>query len=432
VSDLENVRKSSAAFKIVILTGASLAWNPRAFKEATALANAGFEVVVYGSNWDQSRLETDQALASSHGFLFQPAIPISRIRLVNRMRSIWRRLCGRTGRELFRHLNIENHWQIGPLAADLLRQARAADADYYIVHLEQAAWVGRRLLQEGKRVGIDFEDWYSEDLLPEAARQRPLRLLRKLEQDLLRQGAHATCPSRAMSEALARTYGCTPPAVIYNAFRWSDRGSLDHRSKDRRDCRIPSIHWYSQTIGHGRGLEDLLAALPHLKHEAEIHLRGNPVAGFGDWLSARIPEGWHQRIFVHGLVSNEELLSRIAEHDIGFAGEMKYSKSRDLTITNKILHYLLAGLAVVASDTSGQQEVAEQTKDSVFLYPSGDASALAAQIDSLLESAEGLARAKAAALHAAEQTFCWERQEKILLDSIAHAIGTPAPYAEAQ
>ncbi len=427
MSNCETVHSIFPSIKIAILTGASLAWNPRAFKEAKALAHAGFNVNVYGSNWDQSRFEADQALARLHGFLFDSAIPVSRNRLVSRLRSMWSRLRGPFGREIFRYLNIENRWQIGPLVSDLLRRARAANADYYIVHLEQAAWVGRKLLHEGRRVGIDFEDWFSEDLLPEAAKQRPLRLLRNLERQLLQQGAHATCPSLSMSEALAGTYGCSPPVVIYNAFRWSDRKSLDGVLKDRKDRRIPSIHWYSQTIGRGRGLEDLLAALPHLTYHAEIHLRGNPVIGFDEWLTARIPEEWRHRVFVHGVVSNEELLPRISEHDIGFAGEMKYCKNKDLTISNKILHYLLAGLAVAASDTAGQNEVAERAQGAVFLYPSGDPCALAAIINVLLESPEMLKQAKAAALRAAEQTFCWEQQEKVLLETIMHAVGVPAP-----
>ena len=144
--------------------------------------------------------------------------------------------------------------------------------------------------------------------------------------------------------------------------------------------------------------------------------------GFDSWLSARIPEGWRQRIVLHDLVSNEELLSRISEHDIGFAGEMKYCRSRDLTITNKILQYLLAGLAVVASDTSGQREVAERARDAVLLYPSGDAAALAAQLDALLASPDRLRLAKAAALQAAEQTFCWERQERALVEAVRSAV----------
>ena len=249
-------------------------------------------------------------------------------------------------------------------------------------------------------------------------------MLRELERQLLAQAAHATCPSHAMGEALAKSYRCPRPTVLYNAFPWRDRESLDHISKDRKERRRLSIHWYSQTVGPGRGVEDLLAALPHLAHDAEIHLRGQPVAGFAAWLGARVPHAWRERVFVHGLVPSEQLLSRIAEHDIGFAGEMTYCKSRDLTITNKILHYLLGGLAVVASDTAGQREVAALAPEAVALYGAGDTVALAAQLNVLLASAAQLSHAKAAALRAAEQVFCWERQEKFLLDAVSRALET--------
>lgn len=225
-----------------------------------------------------------------------------------------------------------------------------------------------------------------------------------------------------MSDALAKSYGCLSPVVIYNAFRWADRKSLDGEFKDRRELRIPSIHWFSQTIGPNRGLEDLFASLPFMVHEVQIHLRGNPVPELDSWLSKHIPVGWHDRVFVHSLVPHEELLSRISEHDIGFAGEMKYCKNKDLTISNKILHYLLAGLAVVASDTTGQREVAAKTQDAVFLYPCGDFLALSQRLNGLIESPERMARAKFAALRSAEQTFCWERQEDALLGSIRCAL----------
>jgi glycosyltransferase involved in cell wall biosynthesis len=324
---------------------------------------------------------------------------------------------------LSRYLHIENAWQLGPAVVELAKQARKAKADYYIAHLEQGAWVGARLHRSGSRVGIDMEDWYSEDLPLEARKSRPLRLLRDLERELLTTGAHATCPSLAMSDALAREFGCPQPTVVYNAFPWSDRESMDGLLKDRRNRRLQSIHWFSQTLGHGRGLEDLVAALPLLKHEAEIHLRGKPVSGFDNWLAHCVPEVWRGRIKVEGLVSNAELLSRIAEHDIGFAGETPLIRNKDLTVSNKILHYLLAGLAVVASETAGQREVARQAPGGVFLYPSGDAHALAACLNTLLGSTDALRKAKGAALAAAERTFCWERQEKSLLEAINHALG---------
>ena len=77
---------------------------------------------------------------------------------------------------------------------------------------------------------------------------------------------------------------------------------------------------------------------------------------------------------------------------------------------------------MVASETSGQREVAEQAEGAVFLYPSDDETALAAQLNALLGSPERLSRAKAAVLSAAEQTFYWERREATLLEGVNRAL----------
>jgi glycosyltransferase involved in cell wall biosynthesis len=410
--------------RVAILTAAPLSRNPRAFKEAETVARAGFEVVVYGACFDAEQRHTDEELAARHGFSFQSVLAVEESG-IRRLPSIWRRIRTRIGTELHRYLGFEQAWQLGPAVVDLAKQARRAEAHYYIAHLEQGAWVGAQLHRSGSRVGIDMEDWYSQDLPTEARKSRPLRLLRNLERELLTTGAHATCPSHSMSEALAREFGCPQPTTIYNAFPWSDRESMDGLFKDRGNRRLPSIHWFSQTLGHGRGLEDLFSALPLLEREVEIHLRGKPVSGFDSWLAHCVPEAWRGRIMVHGLVSNGELLSRITEHDIGFAGETPLIRNKDLTVSNKILYYLLAGIAVVASETAGQREVAEQTPGGVFLYPSGDTSALAARLNTLLRSADTLRQAKSAALVSAEKTFCWERQEKTLLESIKRGLSRP-------
>jgi|SRR5579862_281548 len=422
MSAFKGAPRNVAGLKIAILTGGSLAWNPRVIKEARALARAQFDVVVFGANPDTARLEVDKAIALQHGFVFTSVAPATQINFISNLQAARRRIRGRLGRDLYKLFGISSRWQIGLFVPELLRAATKARANYYIAHLEQGVWVGTQLLKAGFRVGVDMEDWFSEDLLPEARRYRPVRLLQNLERTLLRHGAHATCPSRAMSDVLAEEYGCAPPSIVYNAFHWSERKSLDGLLKDRRDRRVPSIHWFSQTLGPGRGLEDLLAALPFLEHEAEIHLRGKMVVGFESWLSRRVPKNWRDQLFVHDLVSNDELLSRVAEHDIGFAGEMTYCRSRDLTVTNKILQYLLAGLAVVASDTAGQREVGEQAPDAVLLYPPGDSAVLATRLNALLGSSENLKRAKANALLAAEQHFCWEHQENVLLEAIAGAL----------
>jgi glycosyltransferase involved in cell wall biosynthesis len=312
---------------------------------------------------------------------------------------------------------------LGASVIELAKIAANDRADYYIAHLEQGVWAGARLHRRGFKVGVDMEDWYSEDLPLSARKARPTRLLRSLERQLLCTGMHATCPSGAMSQSLAREFQCCEPAVVYNAFPWSDRRSIDGLLKDRLSSDLPSIHWVSQTIGQDRGLDDLLSALPLLKHKAEIHLRGRATKGLHAWFYNRIPEGWRQRVVIHDVVSNAELLSRISEHDIGLATEVSVIRNKDLTVSNKILHYLLAGLAVVATETAGQREVAAQGPGGILLYQSGNAGALAALLDRLLASKDALALAKRCSLDAAERTFCWEVQEKTLLRSIERALG---------
>ena len=410
------------AKKIVILTGFTLAWNPRVLKEASALAAAGYRVNVLGAAPSLNQFEVDKKLAARGGFTVQSIICFNRHGDIGKGKHLGRRLRSKFAVLLFQWLGRESPLQLGLITRELWKSSRHQTADFYSVHLESALWVGRRLIEIGKVVGIDMEDWYSEDLLPEARKHRPLKLLRNLEGELLRRTAHSSCPSLVMRKALAAKYDCRPPAVIYNAFPWTDRDSLDGIFKDRRNLRVPSIHWYSQTLGHGRGLEDLFEALPYLNHEVEIHLRGKPVSGFDAWLASLVPEPLRSRIHVHDLVSNEELLSRIAEHDIGFAGEMKYSRSRDLTVTNKILQYLLAGLAVVASDTAGQREVADQAPGAVFIYPSGDSQDLAKQLNLLLGDKDLLAKSKSLALAAARKSFCWERVAPKLVEGVQQAI----------
>jgi glycosyltransferase involved in cell wall biosynthesis len=326
------------------------------------------------------------------------------------------------GQLAYRVAGLQNRWQLGIAVSALRQSARKRSADLFIAHSEAALVVADELVSAGKCVGIDMEDWFSEDLLPEVRRSRPTAYLGRLERSVLLNARHSTCTSRAMSEALAREFGCKPPVVIYNAFPWADRKGMDGLSKDRREPGVPSIHWYSQTLGPARGLEDLLAALPMIAVPVQIHLRGRPAAGFPEWLAARVSPALRSRIYQHDLVSNDDLLSRIAEHDIGFAGEMPFCRSRDLTVTNKILQYLLAGLAVVASDTAGQREVASHAAGAVNLYPSGDSVSLASAIDRVLASANVLAAAKAASLRAAEERFSWECVAPRIVESVRRAI----------
>ena len=406
--------------RIVLLTASHLCNNPRAVKEADALSEAGYEVEVLGWTTDRAHHAEDKAILCSRNWTFSSFVDLLEASPMSRMHSLAWRAERRIAFALAQNLGWHSAAQLGGWRRALLSVARQRNADLFIAHSALTIWVGAQLQREGRRVGVDMEDWYSrEHPLP-----YPSSLVAGREAELLRVAPHATCTSMAMSLALASAYGGPPPKVVYNAFSWSERDNLDGVSKDRTSRRKYSIHWYSQTLGEGRGLEDLLAALPHVTQDVEVHLRGTLGDGARAWLEGRIPPGWRDRVHVHSPVTNAELLSRIAEHDIGFSGEMKVYPTRDLTVTNKMLQYLLAGLAVVASDTQGQSEVAVAAPGAVFMYVSGEPLSLATRINALLESPGLLMAAKQAALSAAREKFCWERIAPVLVDSVAAALAS--------
>ena len=407
-----------ATEKIIILTGHHVCHNPRAFKEAETLSAAGFDVEWLGVWFDANLANRDRLLLQNRKWRFTPVsdwTAPTRAAWWQRQRQRLRRQIGLRLHNLF---GLENAWQLGYCAHELLYVARRRKADLFIAHSEPALWAACKLIRLGHRVGVDMEDWFSEDLLPKDRKSRPLNLLRDLERSLLTTAKHRTCTSKAMSRALADAFACNPPLVIYNAFPWADRSQLDGQMKDRTNRKIPSVHWFSQTIGPGRGLEDLFAALPFMESDLEIHLRGNLSSENHQWLDRLMPVGWKTRVFVHPIVHNDELLSRIAEHDIGLALDPNTPPSRNVTITNKILQYLLAGLPVVASDTAGQREIATQAPLSVFLYPNGESKKLAEQLNLVLNDENRLRAAKAAALRAAEEKFSWEKIAPLLVKNV--------------
>ena len=169
-----------------------------------------------------------------------------------------------------------------------------------------------------------------------------------------------------------------------------------------------SIHWFSQTVGPGRGLEALFQALDGLEGNWELHLRGN-LKGYEGWLERVCPTSVKGKMKVHGLVQNEELPSRIAEHDIGFAGELGEPPSRNLTITNKFFQYLQAGLAVVANGTAGQKEAVNQTGGAALPFPNGKVPILRKLLQSLILNKTDLQEHRRMAWEAGER-LCWEKE----------------------
>jgi glycosyltransferase involved in cell wall biosynthesis len=410
--------------RILILIGGHFCTAPRPQKEAAALAMAGHEVMVAGVWFEPQLVARDQALRQAKSWQFQPVLDFRGITPGQKITRFKVRFQAKLARELFRRFGRCSIGLLGYGAAEMLQFAQSYHADLTIVHSEAGLWVGQRLQCQGYKVGVDFEDWFSADLLPTAQVNRPIAWIKSLESTLIQHCKYCLTTSQAMANAMAKAYNSTPPTVIYNTFPETNVLEITPEAIDRPNRQIPSLHWFSQTIGPGRGLEVLLAALAQVQGDWQLHLRGYCPDVYRTWLMAQVPDGWSDRVFIHGTVPNQELPLRIAEHDIGLALETTAIPSRNLTITNKLFQYLQAGLAVIATDTAGQREVLQSHPLAGQLIASDDPRSLAMAIDYWVQQPSQLAIAKQAAI-AASKMLAWEPQANLLVRRAAAALSLP-------
>ncbi len=406
--------------KICILTQSHLCRNPRVVKEANAFANAGYQVTILTTFTYADLLEEDLKLIDTEKIAYKGIInmiPGKAPKWYRLKERIKRRLAG----ELIGRFRIENAYALGYDYNKNLRAAIREDADLYTCHQEISTVIGCMLIRKGFKVAFDFEDWYSHDLLPAANRTRPIKLLEKSERFALQHAVLNYTTSESLSAALADFAASAHPKVLNNVFPLAERKLMDGKFIDRQSFDLPSIHWYSQTIGPGRGLEFLIETLSMLNTPVQLHLRGNLFGDFKETLTGIFPFDKGHQLYFHPLVPHFELLSRIAEHDIGLAVEEYTPDSRNLTITNKILQYLLAGIVVVATDTDGQKEAALSSK-AVFLFKNKNKASLIAVLEDLLSDKTKLNETKEIALHDATRVYCWEKQEPQLLKWISEII----------
>lgn len=394
--------------RILVLTNGPLARNPRVVKEASALSAAGHAVTVLGVRNHRPSVTLDADIVASAAFRLE------QIDLLDGPRAWLRRAFARAARDLAARGGPATIHALGPAGA-LLRRARSTPADLVIVHNEIAHWAGLRLLAGGRRVAADIEDWHSEDLLPEHRAGRPLALLRRIERGLLHQAAYVCTTSHALADGLHARHGGRRPEVITNSFPLPP-------PPRRAAGEPPAFFWFSQTTGPGRGLEAFVAAWARTSRPSRLVLLGEVAGDFDRGLLALVPEPRRGHVEFLPPVPPAALPALIARHDIGLALEQSAIVNRDLTITNKILQYLGAGLAVAATPTAGQREVLAHAPEAGVLESFADPASAAGTLDALLADRDALDARRAAARRLAESRYCWELEAPKLVRLAGQAL----------
>lgn len=404
----------SRQYKICIVSHSHLTNNPRVLKEAMLLSAAGYNVSVVTVLVNKSLYNSDREIIRESNINYENCVNLMPGG-AGYIRIIFARLKRKVFELLSKYLNFEFPQLLTYELNELYLNANEKNADLYICHNEPGLWVGIKLAKIKKNVAFDFEDWYSRDYL---VKGRPVKLLSKLEKAAITNAKYVTTTSKAMAQALANEYGVKEPQVIYNAFSLKEKAGVKFSEKRTNDN--VSLYWFSQTIGPGRGIEQIIKSLNLINTSVSLHLRGNVENKFKETLNNSLIS--RHKIFFYEPVPPGEIVEAMQSYDIGLSLELKYPPSRNLTVTNKILYYMLAGLPILASDTMGQREVYLISEGAVEIIDLNDPEKTASVIESLTNDKQRIKVMRERATIAANKIFNWESQGKAFLSCVEQAL----------
>jgi glycosyltransferase involved in cell wall biosynthesis len=383
--------------RICILSENHLTSNPRVVKEADSLAQAGYQVQVVYREFSSSIARMDAVLRSQ--------------------RPQWSSHVVRWGRAARFKARLWANADEAPWADSYLSAIHAFSPDLIIAHSITSLQIA--VLAESRFTipfAFDMEDLY----WGESADERHNAKRRQLLEEVLPKALYISTSAPAMSEEVARIPGVKRVHTILNCF------PLDPLDEDLELKDPPQklrCYWFSQTIGLDRGLQDGIRAAAILKGRIELHLRGHLDRKTQEqFLAIAESECVKDALHFQPPCESDGIYASMRGFHVGLALEVPRTRHHEVCISNKILHYPVAGLAVVATALMGQSWVMEQAPGMGFLYPPGDAEALAEGLLKWLEEPGALNGCRLAARKAAEEQFNWEKEKRVLLAAVNTAL----------
>jgi len=419
-------------YDICIVSVGCVSTGPRVEKEADALSAAGYRVAVLVCHWIDGQREWDERIAATRPWrlLSLDWTSTVRKRSLKGLASIGLyRAAKRIGASV---LPLDALAGLNaPLAAlacsdrliPLSERALRVPARLYMAHnLGALPVVALAAKARNARFSFDAEDDHFGELPIEDQQGAQGRIVNAVLQRHLPRAAFVTAAADGSAQALATRHGIEPPVTVLNAFPLSMRKQLDGLRKERTSDAL-SLCWYSQTVGLDRGLQDVIRALGRVRGAFQLHLRGTVDPDVARTLRALATEhGIAECIHFSPQVHPDELLSRVAEHDIGLALEHPVSDNRRVAVTNKLFFYMLAGLAVVATSTPGQSAFVRDSGGALAAYEPGDIAALTAHLQALHDDRALLEARKRQALSLALTRYNADLELTKLLPLVARAL----------
>jgi glycosyltransferase involved in cell wall biosynthesis len=299
---------------------------------------------------------------------------------------------------------------------ELVKIAKYHKADLYIGHNLGAL---PAILSAAKRYNakliFDFEDFHrGEDSEGSLHWQKTIVVENKYVPSL----RFATTSSPLITEAYANLYPSVKFTTIYNCFPISYL--RDHFFP--ADNKVLKLFWFSQFIGKKRGIETVIEAIGLTgNHNIHLTLLGNCTDDMKSYFHALTKANGLEFNQVHILPSVEEkhISTIAATHHIGLACEVPHVINRDICLTNKIFLYLLAGNAILFSNTKAQLHFYNNHPEIGSIYSHNNPKELADLLQQYFQEPEILKKKRLLAHKFGKTFFNWEAEQKEFLQTIS-------------
>ena len=400
--------------KILLISSGQPSLNPRLVKEADALADAGYDVTVLYAYWNEWGTGFDKELLPSKKWkaICTGGDPLQKngIFFLSRLiHKIAKTVNQKTGAKYLIELAIAR------ASYFLLREAKKYRADLYIGHNLGALPATVKAAKANKKpCGFDAEDFHRFEV-SDNINDTDVILKTKLEDRYLPHVDYLTVSSPLIAEKYKHLYPDKKPVVILNVFP----RDLNIQSPELNSEAPIRLFWFSQTIGPGRGIEDVIAALLLLKeYPFEIHLLGHLSVEMQNAFINKIAGIESVNLYLHPPIPPDDITAFASQFDIGLASENSVPLNRDICLPNKIFTYIQAGLAVMASDTSAQSKLLNEYPGIGKVYKKRDVEALSAALLYYHQNWEKLFETRKASLELARAKLNWETESQSFLATV--------------
>jgi glycosyltransferase involved in cell wall biosynthesis len=424
---LERTGMTRNAAHICLVTPGHLATNPRLVKEADALVAHGYRVTCVSARFVEWADVADEEFETRAWARRRIAFGLLAGRLTWLRQGIVRRVAALADRW---HLPARAFWReraFHPVTGDLIAAASAVRADLYIGHnLAGLIAAGHAARRHGALLGFDAEVDHVGELPDDATHAHERAMRDAIHRRWLPACRHLTAASPMMADALARRYD-RRFVPIHNVF-----APMPTPRTARAERSVPTLYWFSQTVGPGRGLELIIPIMAAARTRLKLAMRGRCDESY--------PIALRSLAQAHGLpadvleflppVAPGELTATCDIADLGLSIELGDVDNRRVCLGNKIFQFLAGGLPVLLSRTPAQAVLSVQLGDAALLIDLDARDATAAALDAWFEDPATRERARAVAVDAAATRWNWAIEQHGFLDSVARALGDAAATHE--